>query len=199
MVVSAYTGGAHCCMYHLVFELAPAFKLLAILSDRDDDLAHFEFDAGDGKYYYHTADWTFAYWPSCFACSPSASVTLRFVEDQNGGAFHLALDKMTEPAPVQEEWEKHLHALRETVAAGDVGSIGQNLWGVVLDLLYTGHSDLAWKFVANAGRDAESGQFPSLGEFCSVLKASPYWNDLRPTLREVPPECSRAKPLRSTQ
>ena len=42
MIVSLFTGGAHCCTIHYVFELGPQFKLLATLNDSDDDLAHFE-------------------------------------------------------------------------------------------------------------------------------------------------------------
>jgi len=41
MIASLYTGGAHCCTIHYVFELEPQFKLLATLNDADDDLAHF--------------------------------------------------------------------------------------------------------------------------------------------------------------
>lgn len=194
MIVTAFTVGAHCCMYHLVFELAPAFKLLALLSDRDDDLAHFELDPEDGHYYFHTADWTSAYWPSCFACSPSAEVVLRFVNAQDGGAFHLALDKMKKPTPSQDEWDKEIREVRRTVASGDVIDIGHDLWGIALNLIYSGHSDLAWKFVKEAGPEAQQGHFPPLSDFCSILKASPYWHDLRPTLRDTPPACANAKP-----
>src|SRR6185437_10078554 len=74
MIVSFSTGGAHCCGFHYVFELKPRFRLLAILSDRDDDLAHFEDLGADGHYYYVTADWTFAYWWQSFAGSPNHEV-----------------------------------------------------------------------------------------------------------------------------
>ena len=84
MIVSLFTGGAHCCTIHFIFELAPQFKLLATLNDSNDDLAHFE-RLADGHYYYITADWTFGYWPTCFACSPSALVTLRWTDDAKGG------------------------------------------------------------------------------------------------------------------
>lgn len=194
MIVSAFTGGAHCCMYHLVFELAPAFRLLAILSDRDDDLAHFELDPRDGHYYYHTAEWTFAYWPSCFECSPSTLVILHFVEGQNGGAYHLALDKMVTPEPSRDEWEKRIGEVNQTVSDGDVANIGHDLWGFALELLYSGHSDLAWKFVKEAGPEAQEGHFPTLADFCSILKVSPYWPDLQPTLRDTPSDCAGAKP-----
>ena len=177
MIVSFSTGGAHCCMTHYLFELGPEFKLLATLNDADDDEAHFE-RAKDGTYYYITADWTFAYWPTCFACSPSEVVTLRWIDDKKGGGFHLAMDKMQKPAPTPAQWNQELSAAQKVVNAGNADEIGQSLWGVVLDLIYTGHSDLAWKFVDALGPKAQQNPFPSLGDFCSLLKQSPYWPDL---------------------
>ncbi|MGA2572325.1 MAG: hypothetical protein ABSF23_17605 [Terracidiphilus sp.] len=196
MVVSSYSGGAHCCMSHYVFELEPEFKLLTTLNDADDDLAHFQ-RAADGRYDYITADWTFAYWPSCFLCSPSALVTLRWVNDAKGGGFHLATGRMQTPAPTAAEWNKELSAAQTVVAAGDAESIGTTMWQTVLDLIYTGHSDLAWKFVDALGPKAQQKPLPSLGDFCSLLKASPYWADLQPTLKDVPPKCANAKAAQS--
>ena len=116
MIVSLFTGGAHCCTIHYVFELEPQFKLLATLNDSDDDLAHFARSGADPRYYYITADWTFGYWPTCFACSPSELVTLQWVDDDKGGGFHLAMDKMQKPAPTPAEWNKKLSAAQAVVA-----------------------------------------------------------------------------------
>ncbi|MGO8776154.1 MAG: hypothetical protein ACLQHT_17930 [Terracidiphilus sp.] len=193
MIVSAYSGGAHCCTMHYVFELQPAFKLLATLNDADDDLAHFQ-RAGDGRYDYISADWTFAYWPDCFACSPSEVVTLRFVDDAKGGGFHLALDRMKKPAPCPAEWNKRLSAVRKVVNHIGNDTIGTTLWQTVLDLIYTGQSDLAWKFVDAAGPKAQQKPFPSLADFCSLLKQSPYWPDLGPSLQNPPPACTVPAP-----
>ncbi len=133
MIVSLFTGGAHCCSIHYVFELGPQFKLLATLNDSDDDMAHFE-RLADGHYYYMTADWTFGYWPTCFACSPSALVTLRWAVDAKGGGFHLATDKMQTAAPKTADWNKELSAAQKVVAAGDADSIGTTMWQTVLNL-----------------------------------------------------------------
>ncbi len=191
MIASLYTGGAHCCSIHFVFELGPQFKLLATLNDSNDDLAHFEREA-DGHYDYVTADWTFGYWPTCFACSPSALVTLRWTDDAKGGGFHLAMDKMQTLAPTTAEWNKELSAAQKVVAAGDADSIGTTMWQTVLNLIYGGQSDLAWKFVDALGPKAQQNPFPALGDFSALLKQSPYWPDLQPTLKDVPPACANA-------
>jgi len=193
MIVSVYTGGAHCCTEHLVFELEPAFHLLATLNDAHDSLAHFARIGSDPAYYYITADWTFAYWPNCFACSPSAQVILRFEDNPSGGAFHLALDRMQTPAPAPAEWNRLLRTARKTVNEGSVAGIGTDVWGPVLNFLYAGHSDLAWKFLGELGPKAQQSPFPDLEDFCSLLKNSLYWRDLQPSLRNTPPACSKAE------
>jgi hypothetical protein len=183
VIVSSFTGGAHCCTVHLVFELEPSFKLLATLEDAHDDLAHFARIGTDRHYYYFTADWTFAYWPSCFACSPSAVVILRFV---------LALDKMQAPAPTPAAWQREIRAARTAATAGRLDDIGAALWGPVLSLIYDGHSDLAWKLVEEAGAKAQQKPLPTLADFCHLLRTSAYWPDLAPSLRDTPPACASA-------
>lgn len=192
MIVSTYSGGAHCCFGHLVFELEPDFRLLATLDDAHDDLAHFARLGSSKQYFYFTADWTFAYWPSCFACSPSAAILLRFTEDGQGGGFHLALDKMQTPAPTPAEWDKELRAARQSASQGDINSIGRTLWQPVLYWIYQGHADLAWKFVEEAGPQAQQDPLPTLADFCRLLEKSAYWPDLAPSLRDAPPACAHA-------
>jgi hypothetical protein len=198
MIASEYSGGAHCCMTHYVFELEPQFKLLATLYDADDDLAHFQ-RAADGRYDYITADWTFAYWPDCFACSPSALVKLRWIDDKNGGGFHLAMDKMQKPAPTQKQWNTALSEAQKAAKNHNINSIGTTMWQTVLDLLYSGHSDLAWKFVNSLGPTAQQKPLPTLSDFCSLLKKSLYWPDLKPTLKDTPAACADSGPERSQQ
>lgn len=198
MIVTAYTGGAHCCMYHLVFELEPKFRLLSMVGDADDDLAHFE-RLADGHYYLITADWTFAYWWLSFAGSPFHSVILRFVNEGDTGSFHLALDKMQEPAPTETEWQKSLRDVRHELKlnrANMFNVLPDVLWQEVMSLIYTGHSDLAWRFLDEIGSDAQKDPYPDLADFCSKLKASPYWPDLKPALKNVPAACANAKPAR---
>lgn len=193
VVVSQWSGGAHCCSKHYVFELEPELRLIASIDDQNDDLAHFE--NANGEYIYKTEDATFQYWPSCFACSPFEPVVLRFHDQGKAGAFHLALDQMRRPAPTPAEWKENLGEVRRVLAEENPSDeIGRTLWQFVLHLIYSGHSDLAWKFVDEAGPKAEAGNLPDLGDFCSHLKASPYWLDIQPTLVNTPPACADAKP-----
>lgn len=197
MIVSQWTGGAHCCRLDYVFQLRPEFKLLATLDAKDTDDAHFADLDQNGRYYYLAEDWTFAYWWESFAGSPVHSVVLEFVNDSGGGAFHLAIQKMAKPAPSPVEWAKALSDVRNELELNR-GNMANNLpnvlWQEVLDLIYTGHSNLAWKFLQQAGPGAQRGPYPDLADFCSKLKTSPYWVDLSKMMQDVPPTCSAAKP-----
>jgi hypothetical protein len=102
------------------------------------------------------------------------------------------MDKMQMPAPTTAEWNKELSAAQKVVAAGDADSIGTTMWQTVLNLIYGGQSDLAWKFVDALGPKAQQTPLPALGDFCSELKMSPYWPDLQPTLKDTPPACANA-------
>ena len=104
----------------------------------------------------------------------------------------MAMSQMRTPAPTTAEWNADLSAAQKAVAAGDADSIGTTMWQTVLNLIYGGQSELAWKFVDALGPKAQQSPLPSLGDFCSLLKTSPYWPDLQPTLKNVPPACANA-------
>lgn len=192
MLVSAWSGGAHCCRTDYIFELRPRFRLLATINARDADLSHFTKLDNTGRYYYISADYIFAYWYGSFAGSPVEPVILEYRNDEHAGGFHLALNKMRQPVPTEQEWAKALETVRNDIN-GDTLNIRTDLWSEVLHLLYTGHPDLAWKFVEQAGPKGQADPAPDLEAFCSTLKASDYWRDLAPTLINMPAACRNAK------
>jgi hypothetical protein len=190
VLVTSSSGGAHCCSTHYIFELEPKLLLLATIEDGDSDLAHFEkLDQHRGYYYVTSHIWS--YWPASFAASVSHKVVLRW----NGEKFQLDLKRMRSAAPTPLQWNAALKDVDDALTDGGAtpDDLGMTLWDTTLDLIYTGHSDLAWKFVREANPDALKEPNPSLEEFCSELKASTYWPDLEPTLKDVPEECVRAK------
>jgi len=190
MIVTSWSGGAHCCFKHYIFELEPKLRLIATIKDGDSDLAHFEKLNSDRGYYYATSD-IWSYWPASFASSVSHTVILRW----DGERFQLDLSQMRHPPPTPQQWKAALKDVDDALKdGGDTrGALGVTLWDTVLDFIYTGHSELAWKFVREANPDALAGDNPSLEEFCSMLKGSQYWSALEPTLKDMPEECARAK------
>jgi hypothetical protein len=140
-----------------------------------------------------------SYWPASFAGSTHHKVLLRFTDDTHGGAFHVDMEKMRYPPPSPDQWKAALKDVDDSVRddpANSRADLGSTLWDTALDLTYTGHSDLAWKFVSEVNPKALEGNNPSLAEFCGRLQSDPYWVDIKPTLKDVPPECANAKPGR---
>jgi len=195
MIVTNWSGGARCCSVHLVFELEPALKLVARIDDGDGDLAHFVDMDGHKRYYYVGNDWTFAYWSATFIDSLAPAVVLRFVDDGQGGSYHLAIDKMRRPVPTPDEWSKAVSEARDAFAEEDPAGegIGSALWSNMLNLIYSGHSDLAWKLFDETWPAEKTGKEKYLSSFCSQLKMSPYWPDLSKTIPDAPPSCASAK------
>lgn len=197
MLVSFYTGGAHCCLLYYVFELEPDFKLIATLDAGSGDGSRFQLI--DGKYYFVGADWTFSYWQSSFADSPAPKVIVGFVDAPNGGGYHLDLDKMRKPEPTPEEWQRDLSEARNAFRESNPfsGGIGSQLWGHMLDFIYEGHSDLAWKVFDESWPSRRRGKGEFLSDFCSQLKTSPYWLDLKTVIPDPPQSCANARPART--
>jgi hypothetical protein len=204
MIVTTWSGGPHCCFYHLIFELKPELKVVARIDDGDGDLAHFVDLDGNGHYYYKGNDWTFAYWDASLEDSAAPAVVLRFVDDDRGGHYHIAMDKMRAPEPTPEQWDKAIQdAGKAFVEGGNFGDgTGSKLWSNMVNMIYTGHSKLAWKLLdetwltpnQNLAQAPNKDKF--LSGFCSQLKTSQYWLDMEKTLEDVPPACAVAKPGR---
>jgi hypothetical protein len=184
MIVTNWSGGAHCCFSHFIFELQPKLTLLAEIDDADGGDAHFATLDGDRQYYFVGKDWTFAYWDASFTESPAPAVVLRLVDDGRAGSYRLAMDKMERAAPSSREWDKAVYeaqaAFAERNSFGD--GIGSVLWSNMLNLVYTNHSDLAWKLMDDAWPAQRPGKEKFISDFCSQLKTSPYWPDLGATL-----------------
>ena len=49
------------------------------------------------------------------------------------------------------------------------------LWGTMLDLIYTGHRIIAWQFLEEAWPQTVAGKAAFKQEFIEQLKESPYW------------------------
>jgi hypothetical protein len=185
MIVTSWSGGAHCCITRYVLELEPKLRVIAEVYDGDSDLGHFE-RRPDGGYEYLTGD-IWSYWPGSFAGSVSHAVKLRW----QGDALRLDVAGMRAPPPTPQQWNEALRAVDAAVNSGGLADrLSEPLWDKVLDLIYTGHSELAWKFVREVNPAALQGNNPSLADFCEEMTKSRYWPELKSTLHEVPAECS---------
>lgn len=179
VVVSEWSGGGHCCYILRVLQLGVTVHEIAAMNMQDSDDGHFVDLDGDGVYEIVARDYTFAYWHASFADSPAPRVVLRF----DGKAYRLALDLMRKPAPEKAAIETLIAEVRRKWEYDYPEPL---LWKSMLELIYTGHPDLAWDVVSKAsdGRNSAKDQF--LSEFCGQLATSPYFAPLEPTLNRAP-------------
>ncbi len=170
LVVSEWTGGAHCCFNYYVFELGERFQQIAKLEVRDADLSHFEDLDNDGKLEFVTNDFTFAYWNSSFAESPAPEVILSFRE----GTYKLVVRLMSKPVPEGNVLKEKAKQVREDRSWKE-GNPPVELWKTMLDLIYTGNADAAWKLLDKSWPKNIPGKKKFIADFKAQLKTSPYY------------------------
>jgi hypothetical protein len=194
LIVRGFTGGAHCCESTYIFELGEALRLVDVI-DTAHSSARFEDLDGDTIPEVRLNDWTFAYWATAFASSPAPEVILRY----QAGRYRPAIDLMRRPAP--EDLEAKAQEIQaETEEIQETGP-SPLLWHVMLDLIYSGQTQLAWSFFEENWPADLPGKEDFLVSFLSQLSTSPYWPEIQklnegqwpalldtiPTEAELPP------------
>jgi hypothetical protein len=182
LLVSEWTGGANCCLVFHIFEIGPRFKELGpIDAEFGDQGPHFA-PAKQGRgLQVQIYDWTFANWHSDFADSPAPKVILRYER----GRFRVATDLMSTPTAEMKDLALKIQDIRNKTsdmraASWPKAQLPPELWGTMLDLIYTGHRLLAWQFVEMAWPRQVAGKDAFVDDFITQLKHSPYWNSVSP-------------------
>jgi len=171
LVISYWSGGAHCCYTAHVFEIGGRFRKIASLNAENGPLDFEDLD-GDGALEFVFRDWTFAYWRTSFNYSPAPRVVLRF---QNG-AYRMAPDFMRKP-PASNDLLKEK---AQEVLKGDWTNerVPPELWRYMVELIYSGNAKQAWAFFDMAWRPGAPGKATFLKDFRSQLAKSPYWSEV---------------------
>lgn len=169
LVVSMWTGGAHCCFSYSVLELGDGVKQVGTIGAGHGDACRFHRER-DGRLDFVVNDWTFAYWHASFAESPAPDVILRY----EPGGYKVAADLMRKPDPPASEF-KEMVRKGHLLKLDPEGWPASEFWGTMLDLIYSGRAELAWKYceLAWPGKTKTKEQF--LTEFRQQLAQSPYW------------------------
>jgi len=172
LVVELWTGGTACCVDYLVYDLAgdgPELlgRVSALTGGRFED-----FD-GDSVPEIRLHDGTFMGWNAGVGDSPAPPVVLRW----DGLWYSAAPELMVAPAPTDRQlttWARLVETGDEWDAEGTFAPPPQ-LWGVALDLYYTGHPELARAFLDSAWRDDIPGREAFAASVLNKLAQSPYW------------------------
>jgi hypothetical protein len=194
VIIKSYSGGAHCCDTYFFIELSDPISVqelhtgnagLQWLGDIDKD----------GRDEFLTQDDCFSYWNECYAGSPQPEVVLEYGKDDRVVVDPTAMKKVP---PAQKElgiWahelnikirELYMRCLRSTPrnqVENTMASNGENLptemWGVMLDLLYTGNEKEAWAFFNQCWPDNIPGKEDFKKEFLEQLETSPFWKEFQ--------------------
>jgi len=87
---------------------------------------------------------------------------------------------MEAPPPTPEQlanWQQMVESGEEWNAPGEFAPPPQ-LWGVALDLMYTGHPDLGVAFLHSAWNDAAPGRDAFIARLMDRLETSQYWPEI---------------------
>jgi hypothetical protein len=182
LVMTTFSGEAHCCLSYYIFRLGDNFRLIDIISALNDDPAtrHFVRLEPGGGLQIVLHDWTFAGWHTSFARSPAPLVILHY----RGKHFVPAPDLMAEQPPSEHDMQLDIGRVRwKLLLAGENSGwpawpdvkLPPDLWGTMLDLIYTGHEQLAWQFLDRAWPVNVHGKTRFLADFKRQLATSPYW------------------------
>jgi len=172
MVISWESIGSVSSFY--VFELGDTFLQIAKLDTccrfggRFEDLDH------NGKLAFVTADPTFSGWKASLAESPAPDVILAFRD----GLYLLSGRLMSKSAPADTMLDEKAIVIQKDDIWKE-GGPPVELWKIMLDLIYTGHSDVAFRFFDQSWPGKVSGKDTFLAEFKTRLKTSPYWVEIK--------------------
>lgn len=163
-----WSGGAHCCYTLYLFELGPTdLKPLAVIKAHHSNP---EFTRRNGLVDINLQDWTFAYWNTSFADSPAPSVILSW----NGSKYAIDPTAMHAPAPPAKDLNELAAKVRTKLKADEYLWYNSQLWGTMLDLIYTGNAELAYDFLDTTWPVERPGKDQFLADFKKQLNESPY-------------------------
>jgi hypothetical protein len=190
LVISAYSGGAHCCTTYYFLSLGQKPKLLCTHDGLHGTGMRIPpaGEPGAGTLEIIQPDWTFAYWHECFAGSPSPHVVLELTPE----GLRLASERMLKPAPTQVELVATAVSQRDRFITDE--KINSDLWRTMLDLMYTGHEREAWAYFDTAWPETIPGKEEFRTEFVAELNTSPYWPLVKSAFTPADPVASAALP-----
>lgn len=189
LVVTAFSGGAHCCETVYIYQLAPGAPPRRVA----------RIEAGNGMFVhgpgasalFNVPDQTFDYWNAPHVSSPQPAVyyTIR------GGRLVVDLRHMTMAARSGDLSQAVDPAEVRKAMTVPGSALDPRMWAYMLDLMYSGEEALAWYVFEQSWPPERPGKTEFRAEFLGVLEKSPQWRDVRAARAaaargEEPPEAS---------
>jgi len=140
-VIEATTGG-HCCFQYAILSLTPPKILARIRNERE-----IAFEPGERGIVLHTQDGVFDFFGGFFATSPRADVFLRFEQGELRDVSTEHIDEYDRQIAEarQKLSQEEIERFHESGPAPDKPEIHAAVVTIVLEYLYSGRADQAWK------------------------------------------------------
>jgi len=196
VIVGTFSGGANsCCTDYELFALGAKAKKLPSLEGRNVYKFTFGDFHGDGHQQALGSDMTFVYWLASRPDCPTPTVVLNY----GASGWHLALEDMRidSNSISQQDINQAVDRCKDAQADGEKENtptegtfhLDPCVWETMLNLIYAGHSDLAYKFLDQywpvdklSDQTDDKGNYMDKAEFVRAFKAtlqqSPYYKDL---------------------
>ena len=172
VIVTNYSGGAHCCSTIYIFQINSTGEVKQIAKIEAEHGGSFEDRDGDGFPEFILPDWHWAYALTCFACLDHPDIILKF----NGEAYAPSIELMRAAASAETEQDAVARIRKQ--AMNHRGSRADLAYSAMLERIYTGRAALAWPLFDAAYEPEWGDRDELLNDFISVLRTSPYFEHL---------------------
>lgn len=173
LVISKWTGGAHCCFSLYLFELGREFRSIAHI-DGGNFLPYLEDLDRDEIPEIRVTDDFLAYQLSSFADSATANVVLRYSD----GAYRIAPELMTQGEPDSQVLNQRIQSWDTEFKNPESGRFPPpDYIQTITDLFFTGNSSVALKILRGAWPDGVSGRDEFIEQYLGLLNESRYFNE----------------------
>jgi len=187
LLITEWSGGAHCCYTFHLFQLGSEFRKIQSLPLLDADESAFVRRPGVNGLVLASSDYSaFAYFPSDFAGSPAGRVFLSYQQ----GRFRLSTALMHATAPKPGEIGECAALFKKSRDWKTAQPIG--MWYYATDLIYTGHETDALRFLKESWSGSAADRDKYLGEYQRRLRKSVYYPELS-LLQSIGPSATDQK------
>ena len=172
LVISNWTGGAHCCHFLHIFELDKNLKKLVTIEALSSSIRLVDLDH-DGypeiEFWDGAIDEQFA----CFAGSPGGRVVLKFRKDH----YEVATQLMKKPMPTLKKINRLKQDLVRAFEEEESPDLPYPFLEALMELSYSGHFKLALQLADETWPANKPGLVKFKNEFSQALQSSRYWKE----------------------
>jgi len=172
LLISNWTGGAHCCHFLHIFELGKRLKKLVTVEAFSSSIRLVDLDH-DGYPEIEFWDGAIDYQFACFAGSPGGRVVLKFRKDHYEVATHL----MKKPTPTPKKMKRLKQDLVRAFKEEESPDLPYPFLKTLMDLSYSGHFKLALQMADETWPVEKPGLEKFKSECSQALQSSQYWRE----------------------